>query len=428
MTDEIKEKLQVMYNDIISPCTRVYEVVSEYFTEDLTDFQVAPFRTFLDAISSFTVDSVLQSLYVDLNIFCDTHGIPVSILHDSAALAMPAVNSSYANILMDNLTSTFKEAAMGSRPVILIRFPRVRVTNENNRYIDIEELYVRVPLTWSGTMSGTMSGAFEMVRTSYDIVQWLSGYSHSHLPSIGSFPSFRAPCLGSGPIRSTMRRLSDSCNLDIWGLFCFELAKYVTVESLAGGPYFRLENVGDYGDYSSSTPSMYRKEYVPNVDIDFKGFINYFVGLKNMKFAYSNGAYTLGESPVNFWVRVSNEFIKWYNYQYSIGAITYTLDELIDRGILVQMYVAGGKAYTVATNNRVASLGNSEGQVVLTFKGVDRHLTITGNNSNSTNNSSLLVSMNLCDYIISTILKLINCNYGREEKGETKAGKKCQYV
>ena len=425
MTDEIKEKLQVMYNDIISPCTRVYEVVSEYFTEDLTDFQVAPFRTFLDAISSFTVDSVLQSLYVDLNIFCDTHGIPVSILHDSAALAMPAVNSSYANILMDNLTSTFKEAAMGSRPVILIRFPRVRVTNENNRYIDIEELYVRVPLTWSGTMSDR----FEMIRTSYDIVQWLSGYSHSHLPSVGSFPSFRAPCLGSGPIRSTIDRLSDSCDLDIWGLFCFELAKYVTVESLAGGPYFRLENVGNNIGSHTSTPCMYRKEYIPNIDIDVKGFINYFVGLKNMKFAYSNGAYTLGESSVNFWIRVSNEFIKWYNYQYSIGAVTYTLDGLISMRMLVQMYVVDGKAYTRETNNnnRVAQLGNSEGQVVLTFKGVDRNLTITGNRGNA-NNSSLLIGINLCDYIISTILKLVNCNYGREEKGETEAGKKCQYI
>lgn len=423
MTDEIKEKLQVMYNDIISPCTRVYEVVSEYFTEDLTDFQVAPFRTFLDAISSFTVDSVLQSLYVDLNIFCDTHGIPVSILDDSAALAMPAVNSSYANILMDNLTSRFKEAAMGSRPVILIRFPRVRVTNENNRYIDIEELYVRVPLTWSGTMSDR----FEMVRTSYDIVQWLSGYSHSHLPSIGSFPSFRGPCLGSGPIRSTMYRLCDSCDLDIWGLFCFELAKYVTVESLAGGPYFRLENVGSNRDFLSSSPCMYRKEYIPNIDIDVKGFINYFVGLKNMKFAYSNGAYTLGESSVNFWIRVSNEFIKWYNYQYSIGAVTYTLDGLISMGMLVQMYVVGGKAYTRMTNNRIAQHCNSEGQVVLTFKGIDRNLTITGYRGN-TNNGSLLVSMNVCDYIISTILKLVNCNYGREEKGETEAGKKCQYI
>ena len=424
MTDEIKEKLQVMYNYIIYPCTRVYEVVSEYFTEDLTDFQVAPFRTFLDAISSFTVDSVLQSLYVDLNIFCDTHGIPVSILHDSAALAMPAVNSSYANILMDNLTSTFKEAAMGSGPVILIRFPRVRVTNENNRYIDIEELYVRVPLTWSGTMSDR----FEMIRTSYDIVQWLSGYSHSHLRSVGSFPSFQAPCLGSGPIRSTIDRLSDSCDLDIWGLFCFELAKYVTVESLAGGPYFRLENVGDNIGRHTSTPCMYREEYIPNIDIGVKGFINYFVGLKNMKFAYSNGAYTLGESSVNFWIRVSNEFIKWYNYQYSIGAVTYTLDVLISMRMLVQMYVVDGKAYTRETNNnRVAQLGNSEGQVVLTFKGVDRNLTITGNRGNA-NNSSLLIDINLCDYIISTILKLVNCNYGREEKGETEAGKKCQYI
>ena len=425
MTDEIKEKLQVMYNDIISPCARVYEVVSEYFTEDLTDFQVAPFRTFLDAISSFTVNSVLQSLYVDLNIFCDTHGIPVSILHDSAALAMPAVNSSYANILMDNLTSTFKKAAMGSRPVILIRFPRVRVTNENNRYIDIEELYVRVPLTWSGTMSDR----FEMIRTSYDIVQWLSGYSHSHLPGIGSFPSFQEPCLGSGPIKSTMHRLYDSCDLDIWGLFCFELAKYVTVESLAGGPYFRLETVGSNRDCHSSSPCMYRKEYIPNIDINVKGFINYFVGLKNMKFAYSNGAYTLGESSVNFWIRVSNEFIKWYNYQYSIGAVTYTLDGLISMGMLVRMYVVDGKVYTRETNNnnRVAQLGNSEGQVVLTFKGVDRNLTITGNRGNA-NNSSLLISINLCDYIISTILKLVNCNYGREEKGETEAGKKCQYI
>lgn len=411
MTEEIKEKLRVIYNDIISPCASVYEVISEYFTEDLTDFRVTSFETFLNTMSSFTVENVLRA-----------SNMPISKEYDSATLAMPAVDFLYADIL-DDLISTFKESAIGSCPDILIRFPHVRVTNENNRHIDIDELYVRIPLTWSGTMLDE----FKMVRTSYDIIQWLSGYSHSHLPRVHDFPSFQTPCLGSGPIVNTIHRLYDSCDLDIWGLFCFELAKYVTVESLAGGPYFRLENVNGCRDCSSLEPRMYKHKYTPNIVIDFKDFVNYFVKQKSVKFAYSNGAYTLGESSVNFWIRVSNAFIKWYNYQYSKDAVTHNLEWLLDSGVLVKVYVAGGKVYTEAANSRITQLSNREDKVVLTFKGVERNLVITGNKG-STDNSSLLVSMDLCDYIISTILKLVNCNYGREEKGETEAGKKCQYI
>lgn len=415
MTEEIKEKLRVIYNDIISPCASVYEVISEYFTEDLTDFQVTSFETFLNNMSMFTVENVLQS-----------SNMPISTEYDSATLAMPAVDSPYADIL-DSLISTFKENAIGSCPDILIRFPHVRVTNENNRHIDIDELYVKISLTWSGTMLDR----FTMVRTSYDIIQWLSGYSHSHLPRVGSFPSFQTPCLGSGPIVNTIHRLFYSYDWDIWGLFCYELSKYVTVESLEGGPYFKLESVNGCRDCSSLEPRVYKRKYTPNIDIGFKDFVNYFVKQKSVKFAYSNGAYTLGESSINFWIRVSNAFIKWYNYRYSNDAVTYNLEELLDRGVLVKVYVAGGKVYTEAANSRITQLSNREDKVVLTFKGVKQNLVITGNNDSNndiTNNSSLLVSMNMCDYIISTILKLVNCNYGREENGETEAGKKCQYI
>ena len=424
MTDEIKKKLQAVYDRTLAPCKSVYEVISDYFTEELTDFQVISFEKFLCRINTVFLRTLLNYFDVSKEEFCKAHDIPVSALSNEDTLSQPFITSAYAGVLIDNLPLLFIDEVMEPTPVILIRFPHVRVTNENDRHVDIDELYVKIPLNWDGTMVCK----FSMVRTSYDITQWLCSYAHSHLPRASNPPRFEYPCLGTGPINGTIHRIKNSCDLDFWGLFCLELAKYVTVESLAGGPYFRLEDIGMASISHASEPRLYNNNYFPDTRINFKGFLKYFIGLKNTKFAYSNNAYTLGESSLNFWIRVSNEFIKWYNFQYAIGAVPCTLDTLITKGTLISVRIIGGKAYKDYGHDKISTLNEDEGTKILTFKGEDKNLTITGDKA-SNSNTSLLIDINMCSYIISTILKLVNCNYGREEKnGETETRKKCKYI
>lgn len=136
----------------------------------------------------------------------------------------------------------YNENLITTRPCILVHFPEVRVTNENNRCIDLKDLFAEVTIGYDGTLFGT----FKLNKATYDIAQWKSCYIHSHVNSLyyNRVAEFKDPCLGNGPIKSTILRLHSAYNEDDWKLFCLELQKYVQTESLAGGPYIKLENVG----------------------------------------------------------------------------------------------------------------------------------------------------------------------------------------
>ena len=129
---------------------------------------------------------------------------------------------------------------------IIIYFPKITVTNEFNESIDIEEVYIRVPVD----CSGKLISSFEIIRTKYSYDQYASGYMHSHAYSGISKTSsdWRSMCLGSGPLVTTTHTLKNSYDLDIWRLFCIELDEYLKVESVAGVPYIRMNRVGNNND------------------------------------------------------------------------------------------------------------------------------------------------------------------------------------
>ena len=55
---------------------------------------------------------------------------------------------------------------------IIVHFPKVTVTNEYNRSVDITHLWVKVPLN----SNGTIANIFCMVRSEYTYQQFVSGY------------------------------------------------------------------------------------------------------------------------------------------------------------------------------------------------------------------------------------------------------------
>lgn len=57
---------------------------------------------------------------------------------------------------------------------LLVWFPEVTVTNENNRSVDIQDLYMKVPIGADGSMNGSPT----MNRATYPLDQFLSDYMH----------------------------------------------------------------------------------------------------------------------------------------------------------------------------------------------------------------------------------------------------------
>lgn len=121
---------------------------------------------------------------------------------------------------------------------ITIHYPKTIIKNENDEQHMVEDLYVSFAIR-----DGRLDGLFDMIRTTYSKNDYLHHYAHSHLPRIGDVPTWEVPCRGSGPINATISRLNGNNSEDDWLIFARELEQYVTIESLAGGPYIRMSEL-----------------------------------------------------------------------------------------------------------------------------------------------------------------------------------------
>ena len=292
---------------------------------------------------------------------------------------------------------------------ILVYFPRVKVTNEHGNFVYITELYVKVTLEAPGLLGGIY-----MNRAEYTLDQFCSDYMHSHVCGIttsdGNFEGFKAPCLGVGPIQGTSRILRNEVRAnEDWMLFCYELSKFVTVESLSGGPYRRLETITNSAEKMDHI-GYKRGQRLPKL---ITNFAKHLILSRKLKFAYKNGSYVLGMTSAECMILVSNEFINWYNKLSDI--------EEEQKGYVRRRYMKLGvvsKGHIYDTLRPLSSLENvSEhiGKPVCTFKGREIKLRITGGISVASDRS-LFLSENTISEILSVILEVINLKYGKNKQ------------
>lgn len=292
-------------------------------------------------------------------------------------------------------------------PYILVYFPRVKVTNEHGNFVYITELYVKVTLAAPGLL-----GSIGMNRAEYTLDQFYSDYMHSHVCGIptGNFEKFETPCLGVGPIQGTSLILRNEVRADEdWMLFCYELSKFVTVESLSGGPYRKLEGIS-----SSSARIDYigyrRKQNLPKF---ITNFVKHLILSRKLKFAYRNGSYVLGMSSAECMILVSNEFISWYNQLSNAEAEQI---EDVKRYYMKFGVSAKGHIYGIGgTLPLLDSVSKYVGKRICTFKGRKIKLRISGTTSEASDRS-LFLSENVISEILSVILEVINLKYGKNKR------------
>ena len=300
---------------------------------------------------------------------------------------------------------------------ILVHFPHVRVTNEHDRFVDINHLWAKVKVMYNGTLNG----GFTLNRSEYTLLHIRSDYMHSHIMTIpkNDFTQFQNPCTGSGPINGTISALNRDYDEDMWNMFCLELSKYVTVESVAGTPYHYLEKLGTNGMevgvdrfITYLSPGYYGSVITPD---KFKEFVRYFINSKKLKFNYVNGSYSIGMSLIEFIVLISNEFIKWYNDQFNKGELTAKFADLKSNGILRECIIDNGKIYYDRGRNNVNSYAQYIGKKVCIFKGREITVDITDIAEVRNENKSIILNTQTALYILTTILKVLNYRYGRDK-------------
>lgn len=304
---------------------------------------------------------------------------------------------------------------------ILIHFPKVKVTNEHDRSVDITHLWVKVELL----LDGTINGYFQMMRSELTLEQFMSGYSHSHIHFISAdnFDSWSDPCLGRGPIRNTITSLATQFSEEMWSLFCLELSKYVTVESLVGVPYVYLEKIGVRDDritqliqfplnYPVRCPSIFEPYIV--------AFIPFILKKRPFGFNFFNDSYGIAMSDRDLFITLSNLFIEWYN---SLPAERQTpREELFSGGILFKGKCIGNKLYYTCNSNYniEANYNRLIGRSLFRFK----NRTITFNITNIVKtvdddpNAAIFLSKIMVAAIVNRILRTINNKYGQSSTEE----------
>ena len=140
---------------------------------------------------------------------------------------------------------------------VYIWFPKETISNNKGQNHTIYDLYIKVKFVDSRFMD------MRTIRTSFTLAELYSGYLHSHSPSmpyvrsntmIRTYTGERSCCLGTGPLGQLMGDYIDS---NILMSLCIYIEKWVRWESLEGGPYVRMEQIGNIGlNTSSFLPSL----------------------------------------------------------------------------------------------------------------------------------------------------------------------------
>lgn len=414
MSEEIKklidEKIEELYNSLMEKPLQVLDIFNDFFGEENVDMQgYYSLEDFKSGIkNSFINDYVSENRYIDMSLE------EWNIYNNKTILELP---ESQIIKILDNLPKlkrTIGLIKLGNI-FILVHFPHVRVTNEHNRFVDINHLWVKIKISYDGTLVGF----FSLNRSEYTLLHMSSNYLHSHVSGIpvGNFTEFQVPCTGSGPINDTITTLNRDYDEDMWNMFCLELSKYVTVESIAGVPYRYLERLGTNNmEAGNDSFLIYNSPHYFSVlpSDKLKDFVKHFINTKKLKFNYVNGSYSIGMSFSEYIILISNEFISWYNNLFNKFKVTATFDTLKDARLLKECIIDNGKIYSEvggANRNRYISYIGKE---VCMFKGSKITVNITDVNELSNDNKSIIFDIQTALYILQQILKVLNYRYGRE--------------
>ena len=370
--DELKDK----YYTPTESVNTVYDIFKDFFNKVRVDLQINKrFKSFFDNLlkepSEFTLNKLSD---YNLNAKLD---------------------------IADFINTYYQEPPF----FIFVHFSNVTITNEHNDSINIKDLYARIPIYWNGTLKRR----FEMIVTTYTRTLFNAGYCHSHLHTLyGNKPCFDTPCLGTGPLVETCSVLTSNFTEDNWRLFCVELSRYVTVESLLGTPYYRMTNITN-----KSNNKPIKVHYVHNYIWNYKELlietIHNLISKKLLNFKYVNGEYNFANSEAELIRIISNEFIAIYNDKFNKKEVVETLQQLANRCFIKKVKYFNDNYYFISTViDRIPS-----SDVLFTFKGKDIKTVVTEDITNV--RQIYILNPDKVSYIATKLLEFINMNYGKEQ-------------
>ena len=373
--------------ELFKPVYDVYAIFQNFFGEDKTDLQGIPTDTELEDTIYITTDIGNARESFDLS--------PADIERIKSRLIETTSN-------------------------ILVWWPEVTVTNENARSVFIYDLYAKIEIKPDGTIPAENRG-FQLNKATYTVKQFTSGYQHSHTPSFhrnSSTPVARwqNPCLGSGPINSTITTLRTDCDEMTWMLFCEELSLYVTVESLAGVPYIKLESIGgtkeDYTfrDYLKDEYITIHHTYSIQPFGTFKNvikeFILFYLQNGHLSLNYCGNGFVPGMPFYDYIIDLSNNLIAYINKHCTQDQCS----DFLQHQVFYRRIIRNGKFMIPDTVSEL-EVQRYSGVRMLQFKGQQINLRIIPDAPETDDLIVTLINPHIAMFIIQNILRIINYRF-----------------
>lgn len=438
MTKEIEDRTHALYEELMEKPREVYQIFIDFFGVDRVDMQGFPTENeFIHKLSVTRIGNIVPSFDVIRNSSeyksssKEDQDIIESFWDEESCYNTPVLSD---DTLAKYYLSVMKESIgykLFNKLFILVHFPKVRITNEYDKYVDIKHLWAKVWFTWTGQGKGTLG----LNRSHYPLNHFNSNYMHSHMGRIptSDFTYFASPCTGRGPINASIATLAVGYDEAIWQLFCLELDRYVRVESVAGTPYHRLEEISSGLDelvrdsFGTQIIRGERKSY-GITKAPLKDFVKYLLEKKLLTFNYIEGSYGIGMSYVDYMVTVSNAYIEWYNNLLLDGIVDISFNGLLNQEVLNKTIIRGGRIYYIRSTLTRREVERYIGKKVCEFKGKEITLEID-DIINIDENTVILLNPIYAETILFILLRILNYQYGRENREETtRVGKKVQYL
>lgn len=402
--DKVKELIFDSCN--MDKMQKAVNVITDYFGEDRVDFQ----DNVEDYIRSF-IDNKIAWIpnFMNIHLLDFNFAVPDSDykVHGETKLREAFQHDKFLDWFVYEITV----ATCQSLPLysIIIRFNDVIVSNSKGDKALIQEIYVKVPLRYDGNLYRGM----QWLRTTYSYYHWRNNYAHSHLSSISTqqAPTWKNPCTGDGPINLTMDSLRMHPTEDLWALFCYELEECIKVESLAGGPYIRIDGLWE-GEEVTVYSDLGKTEAFPWDSTVEKELIQNVINSGKLEFKWENGAYSVCNSVADLMTIVSTEFFKIckeHNENSSLPRIS------IFRCYFCDAVISGQNIKVVSECSELTHAVGLNNTVLFTFKGTPVKLRILDVNDVNTKNTKTFLKVPYVASIISKINNLANYYYGNNK-------------
>ena len=401
--DKVKELIFDSYN--MDKMQKAVNVITDYFGENRVDFQ----DNVEDYIRSCMDNKIAwMPNFMGINLFTFNFAVPNSDYRvDRNTEFKEAIQH---DEFLDWFVSKITVAARSLLPLysITIRFNDVVVSNGKGDKALIQEIYVKVPLEYNGNLYSGM----QWLRTTYSYYHWQNQYAHSHLGMISTrqAPTWKTPCTGTGPINLTMDSLRVHPTEDLWALFCYELEECIKVESLAGGPYIRIDEL--YEGKVTLYSDLGRTEVLPVSDAVEKELIQNVINSGKLEFKWENGAYSVCNSIADLMTIVSTEFFKICK--------EHSKNPALPRIFTFSCYfcdavISGQNIKVVSECSELTHAVDLNNTVLFTFKGAPVKLRILDVDDINTKNTKTFLKVPYVASIISKINNLSNYYYGNNK-------------